>query len=161
MTLEKQDVEINRKDVYEDFQILEYQWIISTNGTPLTRARSWGLWEHSSSQEGQTPHRKYKFYLSVKSWSRVATAPNITTDSRYSTVVAPIADKVPLGIDRWVSFKEADRFDPAIIPVTAGKNRPRRFLQSSINKHKLVWWSIYNSTDAPLPMHSYNPASDC
>jgi hypothetical protein len=39
-------------------------------------------------------------------------------------VVAPMADNVPLGIDFCVSRKDAERFDPAIIPVTAGKNSP-------------------------------------
>jgi hypothetical protein len=43
-------------------------------------------------------------------------------------VVVTIAHKVPLGIDRWVSFKEAERLEPAIIPVTAGKKRPKSFL---------------------------------
>ena len=42
----------------------------------------------------------------------------------YRAVVAPMADRVPLGIDLCVSRKDAERFDPAIIPVTAGKNSP-------------------------------------
>nr|GEW81098.1 cation-chloride cotransporter 1 isoform X1 [Tanacetum cinerariifolium] len=38
-------------------------------------------------------------------------------------VVVSVAASVPLGIDRWVSFKEAERLEPAIIPVTAGKKK--------------------------------------
>ena len=62
--------------------------------------------------------------LFVRSSSLVATAANINTEIRYKAVVAPMADRVPLGIDLCVSRKDAERFDPAIIPVTAGKNSP-------------------------------------
>lgn len=39
----------------------------------------------------------------------------------YIRVVVSVAASVPIGIDRWVSFNEAERLEPAIIPVTAGK----------------------------------------
>lgn len=45
-------------------------------------------------------------------------------------VVVRVADNVPIGIERCVSFSEADRFEPAIIPVTAGKKRPTKALKS-------------------------------
>jgi hypothetical protein len=58
------------------------------------------------------------------------------TENKYRAVVTTMADRVPLGIERWVSFREAERFDPAIIPVTAGKNKPSKFLQNSwVNCH--------------------------
>lgn len=44
--------------------------------------------------------------------------------------MASVAASVPTGIERCVSFSDADRFEPAIIPVTAGKNRPTNALQS-------------------------------
>lgn len=56
-------------------------------------------------------------------------APNIITDIRYIAEVERVAAKVPTGIDRWVSFREDDRLEPAIIPVTAGKKRPTKELQ--------------------------------
>lgn len=68
-------------------------------------------------------------YLSVKSSSLVAAAPNNNTEITYNAVVVRVAAKVPMGIERWVSFSEAERFDPAIIPVTAGKNRPTNALK--------------------------------
>jgi hypothetical protein len=68
-------------------------------------------------------------YRSVSSRSLVATAPNMITETRYRTVVHAMAARVPTGIERWVSFKDAERFDPAIIPVTAGKKRPSNPLQ--------------------------------
>lgn len=67
-------------------------------------------------------------YLLVKSSSLVAKAPNNNTDIRYIQVVVRVAAKVPIGIDRCVSFRDADRFEPAIIPVTAGKNKPTKSL---------------------------------
>jgi hypothetical protein len=70
-------------------------------------------------------------YLSVRSSSRVAKAPNRSTENRYIAVVR-VADNVPIGIERCVSFSEADRFEPAIIPVTAGKKRPTKALQQNI-----------------------------
>lgn len=63
-------------------------------------------------------------YLSVKSFSLVARAPNNKTETRYIAVVVRVAESVPMGIERWVSFSEADRFEPAMIPVTAGKKSP-------------------------------------
>lgn len=54
----------------------------------------------------------------------MATAPNNITEIRYIVVVERVAAKVPTGIDRWVSLREDDRLEPAIIPVTAGKKRP-------------------------------------
>ena len=48
-------------------------------------------------------------------------------------MVVRVAASVPIGIDRWVSFSDADRFEPAIIPVTAGKKRPTIALKHSIN----------------------------
>lgn len=65
-----------------------------------------------------------KNYLSVKSFSLVATAPNNIKETRYRKVVVRVAAKVPTGIDCWVSLREDDRLEPAIIPVTAGKKRP-------------------------------------
>lgn len=69
-------------------------------------------------------------YLSVKSFSLVARAPNSKTETRYKAEVVSVAANVPTGIERWVSFNEAERFEPAMIPVTAGKNRPTNAL----------WW---------------------
>lgn len=51
----------------------------------------------------------------------MAKAPNRRTENRYMAVVVRVADNVPIGIERCVSFSEADRFEPAMIPVTAGK----------------------------------------
>ncbi len=62
-----------------------------------------------------------KSNLSVRSPSLVDNAPNRNTDSRYIIVVEMVACNVPIGIERCVSFSEADRFEPAMIPVTAGK----------------------------------------
>ena len=67
-------------------------------------------------------------YLSEKSLSLVARDPNKTTDIKYTELVVRVAASVPIGIDRWVSFKEAERLEPAIIPVTAGKKRPTNSL---------------------------------
>ena len=69
-------------------------------------------------------------YLSVSNCSLVATAPNMNTDTKYKAVVAPIADNVPTGIDFCVSFKDAERFEPAMMPVTAGKKRPNNALHT-------------------------------
>ena len=74
-------------------------------------------------------------YLSVKRASLVASAPNNNTDTRYSAVVARVAANVPMGIERCVSLSEADLLEPAIIPVTAGKNRPTNALKE-IKKKK-------------------------
>lgn len=68
-------------------------------------------------------------HLSVKSSSLVASAPKSSTDIRYRKEVASVADNVPMGIERCVSLSDADRFEPAMIPVTAGKNRPTKALQ--------------------------------
>lgn len=57
-------------------------------------------------------------------------APNNNTEIKYIAVVERVAASVPMGIDRWVSFSEADRFEPAMIPVTAGKNRPTIALET-------------------------------
>ena len=71
-----------------------------------------------------------KTYLSVSSSSLVDKAPNRSTENKYIAVVARVADSVPIGIERCVSFSEADRFEPAIIPVTAGKKRPTKALKN-------------------------------
>jgi len=68
-------------------------------------------------------------YLLDKSSSLVAKAPNSNTDITYKQEVVRVAARVPTGIDRCVSFSDADRFEPAIIPVTAGKNRPTKSLK--------------------------------
>jgi len=75
-------------------------------------------------------------YLSVKRASLVASAPKNNTDTRYSAVVARVAANVPMGIERCVSLSEADLLEPAIIPVTAGKNRPTNALKE-IKKKKM------------------------
>lgn len=82
-------------------------------------------------KQKKKPHQELRHYLSVKSLSRVATAPKNSTEIKYSEVVARVAANVPTGIDLCVSFSEADRFEPAIIPVTAGKNRPTNSLKKS------------------------------
>ena len=41
-------------------------------------------------------------------------------------VVVSCAPSVPMGMLRWASLRDADRFDPAMIPVTEGKNRASR-----------------------------------
>lgn len=69
------------------------------------------------------------YYLSVNNFFLVASAPNSKTETRYITVVVKVAANVPMGIERWVSFSEADLLEPAIIPVTAGKNSPTNALQ--------------------------------
>jgi hypothetical protein len=76
-------------------------------------------------------------YLSVRSSSLEAKAPNRSTENRYIAVVVRVADNVPIGIERCVSFSEADRFDPAIIPVTAGKKRPTKALKHQKNVSKM------------------------
>jgi len=76
--------------------------------------------------------KKYK-YLSANSFFLVARAPNNNTETRYIAVVVRVAASVPMGIERWVSFSEADRFEPAIIPVTAGKKRPTNALKKKKN----------------------------
>lgn len=68
--------------------------------------------------------------LSVKSFSLFAKAPNSNTEIRYNPDVVRVAANVPMGIERCVSFSEAERFEPAIIPVTAGKKRPTNALKS-------------------------------
>jgi len=75
-------------------------------------------------------------YLSVRSSSLVAKAPNRSTEKRYIAVVVRVADNVPIGIERCVSFSEADRFEPAIIPVTAGKKRPTKALKHKIKGYQ-------------------------
>jgi hypothetical protein len=60
----------------------------------------------------------------------VASAPNKNTETIYIAVVVRVADNVPMGIERWVSLSEPDRFEPAIIPVTAGKKRPTNALKN-------------------------------
>ena len=64
----------------------------------------------------------------------MAKAPNRSTEKRYIAVVVRVADNVPIGIERCVSFSEADRFEPAIIPVTAGKKRPTKALKHTQKK---------------------------
>ena len=67
--------------------------------------------------------------LSVRSSCLVAKAPNRNTDSRYIIVVKRVAYNVPIGIELCVSLSEAERFEPAMIPVTAGKKRPNNALK--------------------------------
>ena len=67
-------------------------------------------------------------YLFVKSSSLVAKDPKSITDIKYKEVVVSVAANVPIGIERCVSFSDAERFEPAIIPVTAGKKRPTNAL---------------------------------
>lgn len=69
-------------------------------------------------------------YLFVNSVSLFARDPNNKTENRYRAEVVRVAASVPIGIERCVSFKEDDRLEPAIIPVTAGKNRPTNALQT-------------------------------
>lgn len=69
---------------------------------------------------------------------RVATAPKNNTEITYSEVVVRVAANVPTGIDLCVSFNEADLFEPAIIPVTAGKNRPTSSLKTTKEKGKYI-----------------------
>lgn len=61
--------------------------------------------------------------------SLVASAPKNNTEIRYNAVVVRVAANVPTGIERCVSLSEADLLDPAIIPVTAGKNKPTNALK--------------------------------
>lgn len=58
----------------------------------------------------------------------MATDPKRNTDIMYKKVVVSVAANVPIGMDRCVSFNEAERLDPAIIPVTAGKKSPTNAL---------------------------------
>lgn len=69
------------------------------------------------------------WYRFVSSSSLVANDPKSNTDIKYKKEVVSVAANVPTGIERCVSFNDADRFEPAIIPVTAGKNRPTNALQ--------------------------------
>lgn len=64
----------------------------------------------------------------------MAKAPNSSTDIKYRKEVVSVAANVPTGIERCVSFNDAERFEPAIIPVTAGKNRPTNALKDRKNK---------------------------
>lgn len=67
-------------------------------------------------------------YLFVKSSFLVARDPYSNTDIKYKDEVVRVAANVPIGIERCVSFSDADRFEPAMIPVTAGKKRPTNAL---------------------------------
>ena len=78
------------------------------------------------------------YYLSVNNLFLVASAPNNSTETRYNIVVKRVANNVPIGIERWVSFSEADLLEPAIIPVTAGKKRPTNALQEKDKSRKLI-----------------------
>lgn len=51
----------------------------------------------------------------------------------YRAEVESVAANVPIGIERWVSFNTEERFEPAIIPVTAGKNKPTNALEKKEN----------------------------
>ena len=84
-------------------------------------SKSKRIWNNSVIRKGK--------YLLDKSSSLVAKAPNSNTDMTYKQEVVSVAAKVPTGIDRCVSFSNADRFEPAIIPVTAGKNIPTKSLK--------------------------------
>jgi len=75
-------------------------------------------------------------YLSVKSLSLVASAPKNNTETKYRTVVVRVAASVPMGIERCVSLSDADLLEPAIIPVTAGKNRPTNALKEVKKKDR-------------------------
>jgi hypothetical protein len=48
---------------------------------------------------------------------------------KYIPVVERVACNVPTGMERCVSFSEAERFEPAMIPVTAGKKSPNNALR--------------------------------
>jgi len=67
--------------------------------------------------------------LLVRSSSLVAKAPNRKTEMKYIPVVERVAFNVPTGMERCVSFSEAERFEPAMIPVTAGKKSPNNALK--------------------------------
>lgn len=73
----------------------------------------------------------------------MAKAPNRSTENKYIAVVERVADNVPIGIERCVSFSEADRFEPAIIPVTAGKNRPTKALKDRYKKFSTIKFHIH------------------
>lgn len=70
--------------------------------------------------------------------SLVAIAPKNNTEIRYNTVVVRVAANVPTGIDRCVSFSEADLLEPAIIPVTAGKNKPTNALKQTKKENEVT-----------------------
>lgn len=53
-------------------------------------------------------------------------------------MVASCDANVPIGIERWVSFNWAERLEPAMIPVTAGKKRPTNALQNQIRYYPTV-----------------------
>lgn len=59
-------------------------------------------------------------------------------------MVASCDANVPIGIERWVSFNWAERFEPAMIPVTAGKKRPTNALQNQIRYYPTVLPKIYD-----------------
>lgn len=66
--------------------------------------------------------------------------------------VTRVAAKVPTGIERWVSFREDDRFEPAIIPVTAGKKSPTNELREEKMKSEK---NEENNCSHELTMISY------
>lgn len=61
--------------------------------------------------------------MSLNNKLSTVAAKSITVD-RYTVDVVKIAHIVPIGIDFWASAKSPERFEPAIIPVTDGKNIP-------------------------------------
>lgn len=66
-------------------------------------------------------------YLSRRSKLSTVPANNITAD-KYTNEVVRMAQMVPVGMDFCASAKSPERFDPAIIPVTEGKNIPMRIV---------------------------------
>lgn len=47
-----------------------------------------------------------------------------------------------MGMDRWVSLSDAERFEPAMIPVTAGKKRPTNPLKKIITVGLEYRWLV-------------------
>jgi hypothetical protein len=76
-------------------------------------------------------------HLSVRSSSFVVKAPNRITDNKYISVVVRVADSVPTGIERCVSFSTSDQFEPVIIPVTTGKETYQSTVKSTKHVSKM------------------------
>lgn len=71
--------------------------------------------------------------------SRLSTVPaNSNTADKYTVEVVRIAQIVPIGMDFCASAKSPDLFDPAIIPVTEGKNIPIRIVNEVV-KSTSTW----------------------
>lgn len=62
--------------------------------------------------------------------SKLSTVPaKSSTDDKYTVEVVKMAQMVPIGIDFWASARSPERFEPAIMPVTDGKNIPMRIVK--------------------------------